>query len=110
MRTKKGIVTSAKMNRTVAVAVTRYVVHPKYRKRYPVTKKFLADTGDLEVKEGDEVLIGETRPLSKRKCFKVLQILRSTGTGTVSLEEELAAARDQSESQPQPQPQSQPAP
>jgi small subunit ribosomal protein S17 len=90
MRTKKGIITSAKMTNTVTVAVTRYVVHPKYRKRYPVTKKFLADTNSIEVKEGDTVLIGETRPLSKKKCFKVLEVLISgTGIADVSLEEEL---------------------
>lgn len=94
MRTKKGIVISAKMKKTVAVAVTRDVIHPKYRKRYPVTKKFLADTGDLQPKEGDEVLIGETRPLSKRKCFTVLEVLVSgSGVAGVSLEEELREAR-----------------
>ena len=77
MRTKKGIVTSAKTQKTVTVAVTRLVMHSKYRKRYPVTKKFLADTNNIEVKEGDEVLIGETRPLSKRKRFKILEVIVS---------------------------------
>lgn len=90
MRTKKGIVTSAKMQKTVTVEVTRFVMHPKYRKRYPVSKKFLADTGTLAVQEGDTVLIGETRPLSKRKNFKVLEVLaKGAGVSGVSLEEEM---------------------
>ena len=97
MRTKKGIITSAKTQKTVTVAVTRLVMHSKYRKRYPVTKKFLADTNNIEVKEGDEVLIGETRPISKRKCFKVLEVLVSAvSPGSVSLEEELTATREES--------------
>ena len=97
MRTKKGIVTSAKTEKTVTVAVTRLVMHPKYRKRYPMTKKFLADTNNIEVREGDEVLIGETRPVSKRKYFKVLEVLVSAvSPGRVSLEEELATTRDAS--------------
>lgn len=92
MRTKQGIVTSAKMQKTVTVAIHRSVMHPKYRKRFRVTKKFLADSGDLTVREGDTVLIGETRPLSKRKRFRVLEVLvKGTGLADVSLEDELLA-------------------
>jgi small subunit ribosomal protein S17 len=105
VRTKKGIVTSAKMNKTVAVAVTRYVVHPKYRKRYPVTKKFLADTGELAVHEGDTVLIGESRPISKRKNFTVLEVLTVGMAKGESLEKELAdASGKKKDSQLKPQP------
>ena len=90
MRTKKGMVTSAKMQQTVTVTVTRLVMHPKYRKRYPMSKRFLADTNSLDVKEGDTVLIGETRPLSKRKRFKVLEVLtKGSGIEDHSLEEEM---------------------
>lgn len=74
MRTKLGLVTSAKMMNTVTVTVHRYVMHAKYEKRFRRSKKFLADTNGMEVSEGDEVLIVETRPLSKRKCFKVTEI------------------------------------
>jgi small subunit ribosomal protein S17 len=94
MRTKKGVVTSAKMQKTVVVTVTRLVMHPKYQKRYPVRKRFLADTGEQAVREGDTVLIGETRPLSKRKYFRVLKVLtKGMGVGDVSLEEELQEVR-----------------
>src|SRR3989338_1418207 len=83
MRTKKGLVTSAKMQKTVTVTVSRLVMHPKYRKRYPMSKKFLADTGEFTVKEGDTVLIGETRPISKNKHFRVLEVIAS-GSGLAS--------------------------
>ncbi len=92
MRTKKGIVTSAKTPKTVTVTVTRYVVHPIYKKRYPVSKKFLADTGELAVEEGNVVLIGECRPVSKRKKFKVLEVLAKGLAKGVSLEQELDEA------------------
>ena len=77
MRTKIGTVTSAKMQKTVAVNVHRYVMHPTYNKRYRVSKKFLADTnGQEDIGLGDEVEICECRPLSKNKCFKVTSVLR----------------------------------
>jgi small subunit ribosomal protein S17 len=77
MRTKIGTVTSAKMQKTVAVTVHRYVMHPTYNKRYRVSKKFLADTnGQEDIGMGDEVEITECRPLSKRKTFRVTSVLR----------------------------------
>lgn len=74
MRTKTGTITSAKMQNTVTVVVHRYVMHPKYGKRYRLSKKFLADTNGQQLGVGDEVVITECRPLSKRKCFKVTDI------------------------------------
>ncbi len=76
MRTKIGTVTSAKMQNTVAVTVHRAVMHPTYDKRYRVSKKFLADTNGHDLAVGDEVTISECRPLSKRKCFKVTEVLK----------------------------------
>lgn len=76
MITKRGTVTSAKMHNTVTVTVHRSVVHPLYKKAYRMSKKFLADTAGKDVKVGDIVLIGECRPLSKRKHFQVLEILK----------------------------------
>lgn len=67
MRTKKGIVTSAKRDKTVTVAVHSYKAHPKYVKRYRTTQKFQAHDEQNTLKEGDEVTIYETRPLSKTK-------------------------------------------
>lgn len=74
MRTKIGIVTSANMQKTVVVTVHRSVMHSTYDKRFRVSKKFLADSGELDLGIGDEVVITECRPLSKRKRFRVTEI------------------------------------
>ena len=77
MRTKIGTVTSAKMTGTVTVTVHRSVFHPMYKKRYRMSKKFLADSRGVEdLAVGDLVTITECRPLSKRKCFKVTEVLK----------------------------------
>ena len=72
-RTFRGVVVSTKMKDTVAVAIERYVQHPKYKKFIRRTKKFLAHDEGNTVKEGDTVTIRETRPLSKRKHFEVVK-------------------------------------
>ena len=73
MRTKTGIVTSNKMAKTLVVTVTTYKPHPKYKKRYQVSKKFYAHCDDSsKFNIGDEVTIAETRPLSKLKRWKVV--------------------------------------
>jgi small subunit ribosomal protein S17 len=87
MITKQGIVTSAKMKNTVTVTVHRHAVHPLYKKRYRVSKKFMADTNGQTVGEGDEVLIAECRPLSKLKHFKVMEILKKAPK-TVEMKED----------------------
>lgn len=76
MLTKRGIVTSAKMTGTVTVTVHRRKPHPLYRKSFRVSKKFLVDAKGLELGVGDEVLITECRPLSKRKRFTVTEVLK----------------------------------
>ena len=75
MRTKKGIVTSDKMNNTVIVSVDTDKKHAKYFKRFTQTKKFYADTNGKEVKLNDTVEIVETRPLSKQKRWKVINVI-----------------------------------
>lgn len=77
MRTKQGIVTSAKMIGTVTVTVHRSKFHAKYKKRFSSSKKFLADSKGLDLATGDEVLITECRPLSKRKHFRVTEVIKS---------------------------------
>lgn len=72
MRVKTGPITSNKMQKTVVITISRYKTHPKYKKRYLVSKKFYAHCEDSSrYKVGDTVTIIETRPLSKLKRWRV---------------------------------------
>ncbi|MBI3572743.1 MAG: 30S ribosomal protein S17 [Candidatus Kerfeldbacteria bacterium] len=70
-----GIVTSTAMQKTVTVNVERTKIHPKYHKRYTVSKKYLAHDEQGTYKLGDKVMIEETRPMSARKRWKVIRTL-----------------------------------
>ena len=70
----KGVVVSDKMDKTIVVSVSRFVKHPLYGKFYKVSKKYKAhDEGNI-YKVGDKVEIIETRPVSKDKRFRVINI------------------------------------
>ncbi|MDR1982895.1 MAG: 30S ribosomal protein S17 [Holosporaceae bacterium] len=71
--TRGGIVTSNSCDKTVTVLVTRRVMHPKYKKYVNITKKYHAHDEKNECKIGDNVIIGETHPISKTKCWIVLE-------------------------------------
>lgn len=71
-----GVVVSDRMTKTVVVKVTRLVRHPTYERVVRRTEKFKADDGSLKAKVGDEVRMEETRPLSKDKCWRLVEILR----------------------------------
>ncbi|MFN4300117.1 MAG: 30S ribosomal protein S17 [Thermaurantimonas sp.] len=70
-----GVVTSTAMNKTIAVSVERKVKHPKYGKFMKTTKKFHAHDEKNECKVGDIVRIMETRPLSKTKRWRLVEII-----------------------------------
>jgi small subunit ribosomal protein S17 len=72
---KIGIVTSDKMQKTVLVRVDRTVLHQKYRRYVKRTSKFMAHD-DLGSTTGDRVRIVETRPLSARKRWRVVEIVQ----------------------------------
>jgi small subunit ribosomal protein S17 len=72
MRTKTGVITSAKMDKTVVVTVDTYKTHPKYQKRYKVSAKFYAHDESNACQEGQTITIRETRPLSKLKRWEVV--------------------------------------
>ncbi len=72
---KIGVVASDKMTKTVTVRVDRLVKHPVYRKYIRKRKKFMAHD-ELESKIGDKVRIVETRPLSARKRWRVVEIIQ----------------------------------
>ena len=66
-RRLKGMVISDKMDKTIVVSVARLKKHPRYKKRYRVNKKYKAHDEKNEFKIGDQVIIGECRPISKGK-------------------------------------------
>ncbi|MFW6282947.1 MAG: 30S ribosomal protein S17 [Minisyncoccales bacterium] len=69
----KGKVVSDKMDKTVVVEVERSKQHPKYKKRYQVHRKYKAHDEKNEIKEGDQVVIEEIKPISKDKKWKVVE-------------------------------------
>ena len=70
-----GIVVSDKMDKTIVVAVSERVKHPLYKKIVNRTKKFKAHDENNVCGIGDKVLIAETRPLSKDKCWRLVEIV-----------------------------------
>ncbi len=70
-----GYVVSDKMDKTVTVAVERRKQHPLYKRVIKRTKKFKAHDEDNTCSEGDKVKIRETRPLSKTKRWRVIEVL-----------------------------------
>lgn len=74
-RTLVGIVTSDGMEKTIAVEVIRRVPHPRFKKIVKRSSKFLAHDEKGEAAVGDKVRIEECRPLSKRKCWQLVEVL-----------------------------------
>jgi small subunit ribosomal protein S17 len=72
---KIGIVKSNKMEKSIVVAVERKVKHPKYGKFVKRTSTFMAHDDKNDCNIGDTVRIMETRPLSKNKCWRLVEIL-----------------------------------
>ena len=72
---KIGLVTSNKMTKTIVVSVQRQIKHPKYGKFIKRTSKFMAHDEKNESNIGDTVRIVETRPLSKNKCWRLVEIV-----------------------------------
>ena len=70
-----GKVVSDKMDKTIVVAVETYENHPLYKKRIKKTKKFKAHDENNIAKVGDRVKIMETRPLSKDKRWRLVEVL-----------------------------------
>jgi small subunit ribosomal protein S17 len=72
---REGIVVSAKMDKTVVVAVIDRVRHRRYGKTVQRTKRLYAHDEANEAREGDRVRVSETRPLSKQKRWRVVEVL-----------------------------------
>ncbi len=70
-----GIVTSNKMDKSIVVSVERKEKHPMYGKFVKRTKKFVAHDEEQTCNIGDTVRIMETRPMSKRKCWRLVEVM-----------------------------------
>lgn len=75
-KVKTGIVVSDAMDKTVAIEVERMVMDPQFKKYIRRKKKFLAHDEKDECKRGDLVEIRESRPLSKRKRWRVVRLVK----------------------------------
>ncbi len=73
--TRRGRVVSNSMEKSIVVAVDRLVMHPLYRKTIRRTSKFMAHDEQNQCQVGDKVVIEETRPLSKRKRWRLKEVL-----------------------------------
>lgn len=74
-KVKEGLVVSAAMTNTVVVTSIDRVRHPRYAKTMQRTKRFYADDPSNELRVGDRVRIQETRPISKLKRWRVVEVL-----------------------------------
>jgi small subunit ribosomal protein S17 len=74
-KVRVGTVLSDKMEKTVVVGVTRRVAHPLYGKQVNRTKKYYAHDEEGQARQGDMVRIVETRPLSKQKRWRLVEIV-----------------------------------
>jgi small subunit ribosomal protein S17 len=75
-KTKTGVVVSNKMDKTVVVSTYRTTRHPIYRKYIKRKVRFKAHDEQNTCQIGDTVMVQETRPLSKEKCWKVMEVLK----------------------------------
>lgn len=82
-KVRTGLVTSAKMMKTVTVTLTRLIRHPLYGKVLKRKKKILVHDEKKQCKVGDRVRVMETRPLSSRKRWRVIEILSGSQEKTV---------------------------
>ena len=74
-KVREGLVVSTKMNKTAVVAVIERVRHRRYAKTMQVTKHFYAHDEADDAREGDRVRIQETRPMSKLKRWRIVEVL-----------------------------------
>lgn len=74
-KTRDGVAVSAKMDKTVVVSVVERVRHARYQKTLQRTKRLYAHDEANEVREGDRVRVQETRPMSRTKRWRIVEIL-----------------------------------
>lgn len=83
-KTMTGVVTSNKMEKSITVLVERRYKHPKYGKYIVASKKYAVHDETNDALIGDEVEIAETRPLSKNKRWRLLQVVTRAPQKTIA--------------------------
>lgn len=76
-KSRVGIVVSDKMDKTIVVAIVRKSTHPLYGKTVTLTKKYKAHDEENVARTGDKVLITETRPISKDKRWRLVEVVEA---------------------------------
>jgi small subunit ribosomal protein S17 len=71
----EGVVVSLKMQKTAVVSVSRVTAHPIYKKLIKRDRRIKADTALIKLTVGDRVKMQETKPISKQKAYKILEVL-----------------------------------
>ena len=92
-KTLTGTVTSDKRDKTITVTVTSRETHPIYGKQYTVNRKYTAHDENNTAKEGDLVVIAETRPISKTKSFTLSKVLKES-VGKLELKDEVVEGEE----------------
>ena len=87
-KTLTGVVTSDVADKTITVTVTSRETHLIYKKQYTVSRKYAAHDENNDAHKGDTVRIVETRPVSKRKAFKLDEIVKRS-VGSIEVKEEV---------------------
>lgn len=75
-KTRVGTVVSDKMQKTIVIVVERRVLHPMYKKYVKSRSRYMAEDCQDTARIGDQVLIEETRPISKNKCWRLIEVIR----------------------------------
>ena len=87
-KTLTGVVTSDVADKTITVTVTSRETHPIYKKQYTVSRKYAAHDENNDAHKGDTVRIVETRPVSKRKAFKLDEVVKRS-VGSIEVKDEV---------------------
>ena len=87
-KTLTGVVTSDVADKTITVTVTSRETHPIYKKQYTVSRKYAAHDESNDAHKGDTVRIVETRPVSKRKAFKLDEVVKRS-VGSIEVKDEV---------------------
>ena len=90
-KTLTGVVTSDVADKTITVTVTSRETHPIYKKQYTVTRKYAAHDEKNEAHKGDTVLVTEGRPVSKRKTFRLAEIVKRS-VGSIEVKDDVEEA------------------